>query len=378
MKVLVVGRTLPHKKSTSLGLFEYQQAAALNEKVQAGYLFTYTGSILQQHKFGIVSKTEKGLPIQGTHFPMKGLPRFLFNPIQSYIFKRAYRSFVRKNWKPDIIHFHFPLLVINQSIIRYLKEEGIPFVCTEHWSKVAAKKLNKYEKNLLKATVDAADRFICVSHPLKESVEALTGHRQLEVLPNMVDKNIFCGDRLNKNNQKNFRFTFIGRLVSSKRVDLLIPAFQKAFADQPTVFLDIIGDGPVRKSLEGLVEPDFRDRILFHGQVPHNEIRSKLLTGNCFVSASNQETFGVPFIEAMALGLPVIGADNLPITEYIGPENGILFKTDCEEDLTAALVKMASTAKSYDSDRIRQMAIDRFSPEKIVDSLVKTYQSLVE
>lgn len=69
----------------------------------------------------------------------------------------------------------------------------------------------------------------------------------------------------------------------------------------------IIGDGPERGALEGLAKTTGAD-VEFAGQLPHVQALALARECSVFAMPSTDEAFGVAYIEAMAGGLPAIGA----------------------------------------------------------------------
>ncbi len=71
----------------------------------------------------------------------------------------------------------------------------------------------------------------------------------------------------------------------------------------------IIGDGPQRQALEGLAGAlGLTDRVEFTGQLPHHQALERARRAHVFAMPSVDEAFGVAYVEAMAAGLPAIGA----------------------------------------------------------------------
>ena len=69
----------------------------------------------------------------------------------------------------------------------------------------------------------------------------------------------------------------------------------------------LVGDGPSRDELEGLVDHlGIRDMVRFAGFRPPEEVADYYRMADLFVSASLSETQGLTFIEAMACGLPLL------------------------------------------------------------------------
>ncbi|GAB2724591.1 glycosyltransferase [Halomonas garicola] len=116
----------------------------------------------------------------------------------------------------------------------------------------------------------------------------------------------------------------VARLVEKKGTEYLIRAFVKISDDFPDVELVIIGDGPLRESLEKLVESfGLKSQVHFMGARPHAEVLSSMLKAALLaipsVTALSGDTEGLPMaiLEAASLGIPVVGTWHSGIPEAI-------------------------------------------------------------
>jgi glycosyltransferase involved in cell wall biosynthesis len=101
------------------------------------------------------------------------------------------------------------------------------------------------------------------------------------------------------------RFVSAGQLIRRKGIDLLV----KACSTLPTAGwrLDIYGDGPERQALEQVVrESKLSDRIVFHGVIPSEQVRTVLAEADCAVLPSRFDGWGMLVNESLAVGTPVI------------------------------------------------------------------------
>jgi colanic acid/amylovoran biosynthesis glycosyltransferase len=104
---------------------------------------------------------------------------------------------------------------------------------------------------------------------------------------------------------------YVGRLIGYKGCDYLIRAMQIVQRDRPGSRLVIIGDGSSRRELEGLAKSLEID-CTFLGELKPAEVRSWLEKARVFCAASittpdgQSEAFGVVFLEAQAMGVPVV------------------------------------------------------------------------
>jgi phosphatidylinositol alpha-1,6-mannosyltransferase len=108
----------------------------------------------------------------------------------------------------------------------------------------------------------------------------------------------------------------VARLMSAERgeykgVDTVIEAMPEVLAAFPGVRYVIVGDGDDRPRLERLAQQTgVQDRVTFTGAVDAAALRGFYEACEIFVMPSRTEGFGIVFLEAMAVGKPVIGGNH--------------------------------------------------------------------
>ncbi|WP_026691504.1 glycosyltransferase [Alteribacter aurantiacus] len=379
MYALVIGRAYPNNKTGMIGIFEFEQAVALSKYgSKVVYSFSDNRSIKRLMSFGPRSFKVNDVPIYGYNLPVGGTPQKVFSSVKNWCYEKVLNEIIKDEGIPEIIHVHFPLLNLNHKMWDLLKKLKRPIVVTEHWTKVQIKSLQPQQITLLNKIVNEADAFICVGDLLKKSVLELTNtNRDIKVIPNMVKPIFFYEETKQKSEQ--FEFIMVGRLEEVKRFSLVIDAFSKAFKDVNEVHLNLVGDGPLYEKLQQqITELDMKGKITMHGLLSRNETAKIMKKSDAFVSGSILETFGVPFIEAMACGKPVIGIKNGPIDKYINNSNGILFQQDDLDSLTNALTKLYDNKGSFDGRKISETAYNIFSEEAVVKQLNDLFLSCLD
>jgi glycosyltransferase involved in cell wall biosynthesis len=118
---------------------------------------------------------------------------------------------------------------------------------------------------------------------------------------------------------------FVGRIDREKHLDLLIKALAQ-MRDLP-VQLALAGKGADHRRLSKMVEElELEDRVHFLGYVPDADLPALYNLADVFLMASEAELQSIATMEAMASGLPVIGADANALPELIRHGvNGFLF-----------------------------------------------------
>lgn len=369
MRIYEIGRAFPEKKTGMIGLFEFQQAKALKDiGLEVHYIYFDARSIKINRVIKSIEKTIDEVQIHGFVLPIGGMPRQLFWKIKSEGYLKLLKKTISKVGCPDVVHIHFPLLTITPDIWEYLKTIGCKLIVTEHWSKVQERKLDLRYRTFLKQIYKEADKIICVSERLKESIHAMCGkEREIIVVPNLVAG---CFEYRKMTKHKKFRFVSAGRLTEGKAFDLLIEAFAKAFKTKEHTILTIIGGGEQYNQLKKQIELfDMSSQIELIGFKEPDMVAEIYRESDCYVSASCLETFGVTFAEAWMVGLPCIGADNLPIKKYFTKENGRLFKVNSCASLANTLQEFYNARGNYDSRKIADDAKKYFGGSCVAQKL---------
>jgi len=132
---------------------------------------------------------------------------------------------------------------------------------------------------------------------------------------------------------------FVGRLVENKGCEYLIQAMNRVQDIEPDAELVVIGDGPLRKSLEELAGNVLKE-YRFLGILPPESVRNWMSRVKVFcvpsivASTGDAEAFGLVFTEAQAMGLPVASFATGGISEAVSHgETGLLAKERDVEEL---------------------------------------------
>jgi len=137
----------------------------------------------------------------------------------------------------------------------------------------------------------------------------------------------------------------VARLVSSepgKGVDSVIAVLPDVLKAVPELFYVIIGGGDLQADLEALARKSpARDRILFVGKLKLDQLKSYYSRCDVFVMPSRQEGFGIVFVEAMALGKPVIAGNHGGALEVVRDGvTGYLMGSNDYKALTERLIQI--------------------------------------
>lgn len=180
---------------------------------------------------------------------------------------------------------------------------------------------------------------------------------------------------------KRWTIAIVARLVSYKRVDLVLAAFAKLISDDRDVSLVVIGRGPEEEQLDAHTKAlGIADRVEFRGYVKeHADVMRLMAQSRVLVSASEVEGFGIVLVEAMALGLPYVVA-NIPVfTEVSGNSTGgLYFRPGDSADLAAQLRRLLDNEEMYRvKSREAAQYAQRYTWIDIAQQSERVYQSVL-
>jgi len=133
---------------------------------------------------------------------------------------------------------------------------------------------------------------------------------------------------------------FVGRVVPSKRLNLLIDIFKKVKTVIPDVKLIIVGKSPFKwylEELKKLIKPHDTE-VLFVGYVPDEELPYYYAACDVYATASFHEGFNLPAVEAQECGKPVVAFDIGSHKEVV--KNGFLVRKGDVERFARKLIEV--------------------------------------
>jgi glycosyltransferase involved in cell wall biosynthesis len=174
------------------------------------------------------------------------------------------------------------------------------------------------------------------------------------------------------------KFVYCGRLSSEKGVALLVRAFAKFVADVPHASLSIVGDGPLRHTIERLVAKLGVSRaVTLTGWVSSERVDNELSDAWALVAPSIwAEPFGLAVVEAIVRGVPALVSDSGAFLETVEPNvSGLVFESGNEAALVQALRKIAMRT-IFPSGAIDNAALARVRQTLSLDGHVDRMRSI--
>ncbi|MCO6535168.1 glycosyltransferase family 4 protein [Lactobacillus sp.] len=173
----------------------------------------------------------------------------------------------------------------------------------------------------------------------------------------------------------------LSRIAGEKKINRILNVMPEIVDEFPNVQLVIAGDGPDVEILQEQVERlTLEDNVQFVGDVPHDDVGAFYKMANLFVSASDTETQGLTYIEALAAGTKCVVYD----TEYT--EN--VFDNPCFGKVFTRPSEMRDAILSYLREnqteippdklkaKMKQISAERFASEvhQFYEEVIENYQ----
>lgn len=375
MNIWVIGRNYPQPSNGMQGAFELEQAKLLGKQYEKVAYLSCSLRPLNSFK-GKQDQVweEDGISIYSysAFFFPRIYPLYAI-PIRNHIWRKILQKVQENTGRPDVIHVHYPAMLMLGEVLSDYHESGTKIFITEHWSKVLTRSLDRIEKKHYKKYFEYVDECICVGKSLTDSINTIVdkSNTHISVIPNIVNQEFTPLH----SKHLGFEFIAVGRLVKIKQFDKIIITFAKCFRGKE-VKLKIIGDGEEYKRLKKLIfHLKMERQIILTGYLDKKKVAQHLADADCLICFSKYETFGVPIVEAWASGIPTIVTTTAAVvSDYFDKRLGIKVIPNDMEGLARAMIYMYLHIDHYDRKFLSTFAKERFSKESVNKKLIDLYQ----
>ncbi len=246
---------------------------------------------------------------------------------------------VVRSFRPHVVHLHNIYHQLSPSVLRPVREQGVPAVMTLHDYKLVcpsyllldhgrvceacldgsflhaparrckdgslgASAVLAFESAVHRLTraYEPVQVFICPSQFLADKIaQGGVYPDRLRVLGNFVDS-----EGIAPKASPGGQVVYVGRLSYEKGVDVLVEAMVRLGVTR----LDVAGDGPERSRLEAQAALRAPARVRFHGRIPRDRVLELVRSAAVAVMPSRcHENQPMAVLEAFACGVPVVATD---------------------------------------------------------------------
>lgn len=370
--ILFLSSWYPNKNSPFAGDFIERHAKAVSLLNNVTVLHA-TRNDNQKKEFDVVLK-ENDLKVITVYY--RGS---FFQPLN--FFKRliALNRGYKKVEKVDLIHLNVSYPAGLFALLLKLKN-NTKYVITEHWTGFRKDKFQKIsfpERFFIKQILKYSQKILPVSQDLANSMLQVYPKKEVEIVPNVVDTQIFSF-----NNQKTAnsvkKFLHLSSLKDEHKNITGMLNVSKRLLEDGFVFEFHIGGTGSKDLIENFkLQNNIGNAIKYFPAISYQDVPIKMKEYDCFVLFSNYENQPCVQGESFAAGLPFIGTDVGGIKEFL-PENfGFLIEKGNENELYDALKKVILGHKFVSKEEMNLYAEDNFSYRKIAQKFDEIYNDVL-
>lgn len=310
----------------------------------------------------------------------------------SIISRDTYYIFEPINY--NLIHFTSPQLP-KKNVIKMLPKlitvyDLIPIKATHYTNSLLSKTFQDFLHNIN----IQKDWVTCISEYTRQEFCEYTG-MSLErafVTPLAADEQFYPVDNPEEIQLTRQRYNLpegdyflclASHLEPRKNIPFLIRSFIQLINEQPNLDINLVLIGSLRHKRPELITlmeelKAYQNRVIFTGYVPDEDLSALYSGAKAFIFPSLQEGFGLPILEAMQCGTPVISSNATSLPEVAG-EAAILINPYDKDELSQAMLNLLSDEKLR--NELTQKGIERakqFSWSKCAQETVEIYKKIAK
>ncbi len=312
-------------------------------------------------------------------------PLFQYSPYESALTSKIVD--VARFEKLDLLHVHYAIPHAATAFMAkmILREEKLflPVITTLHGTDITLVGRDITYLPVVTFSINKSDGVTAVSEYLKEDTyKHFDVEKEIRVIPNFVDL-----ERFQKHNKDHFKkaiaaegeriLVHVSNFRKLKRVEDVLAVFALVLKEIDARLL-LVGDGPTRQEMEQQCRVlGICDKVVFLGK--QEAVEEILAVSDLMILPSENESFGLAALEAMACHVPVISSDAGGIPEVnLDGVTGFVSPVGDVEDMAANALKLLRDDELL--SRFRQNAYDqarRFDVEKIMPLYEAYYREIL-
>ncbi len=287
----------------------------------------------------------------------------------------------------DLIHVHY---AIPHSVSAFLAKQMIsprklPVVTTLHGTDITLVGMDRSYLPITRFSIEQSDGVTCISEYLKQRTFHEFGvQHPIEMIPNFVNCSIFkkkCICELRRRFAQDHEKVLIhvSNFRAVKRVTDVVEIFDRVRQKTPAQLL-MVGDGPERANAEYLAGiRNIREHVHFVGK--QEAIHEYMGLADLLLLPSDEESFGLVALEAMASEVPVIASKVGGLKEVVrdGVDGWLLHPRDVDTMAARALEILSNEPMAREFGRNgRERAESNFCTSIVIPKYVEYYEKIIQ
>jgi N-acetyl-alpha-D-glucosaminyl L-malate synthase BshA len=288
--------------------------------------------------------------------------------------------------KLDILHVHYAIPHATSAFLakQLINCKAPKVITTLHGTDITLVGADPSYFDITRFSINASDGITAVSKYLAdETYDVFKIEKEIKVIPNFFDATRFnpatqmCKRRTFANDDE-FIIAHTSNFRPVKRAIDVIDIFDK-IARVHKAKLILIGEGPdIILARRQVTKKYLTDKVVFLGN--QDRVEAILPMADLFLLPSEEESFGLAALEAMACGVPVIGSAGTGLMEVIIHDvNGFLFPVGDTTSMANAGIELLANRDRLAQFKInaRASADERFNADKIIPQYEQYYEKIL-
>lgn len=337
------------------------------------------------------------ITLQGEQLKMVYCPqrRRAFLPVGGYLGRAADAFRLERRFlveairaeKPDVVHAHWLY-----EFAWAAQDAGFPHVLTAHDSPA---KILKYSRNLYRAVrylmarrVASRARHLTTVSPYMQTQLASITAAKIDVVPNPLPKHVLSVSTAQSDSLSEMDGKLVPRLAmvfngwgSWKNGEAGLRAFALIRQTLPEAELFLYGQGvgEGEEAARWAAAAGLTEGVRFVGRLPHEQLLQQLSTCDLLLHPALEESFGAVLIEAMSLGVPVIGGQASGAVPWVVGDGGRLVDVNSPQAIAQAALELLKdlAALTAMGDQAIKSTLARFSPDAVAAAYEGHYRQAV-
>lgn len=289
--------------------------------------------------------------------------------------------------QPDVVHAHWLY-----EFAWAAQDAGYPHVLTAHDSPA---QILKYSRNLYRAArylmarrvASRARRLTTVSPYMQKELATIT-QASVAVVPNPLPRQVvsLCADQPDAvGEMRGTNGPRLAMVVNGwggwKNGEVGLRAFALILRTLPEAELYVFGQGAGagEEAARWAAAAGLDGGVHFVGRLPHEQLLQQLTHCDLLLHPSLEESFGAVLIEAMSLGVPVIGGRASGAVPWVVGDGGCLVDVTSPKAMAQAALRLLrdSTALAALGAQAKKITLSRFSPDAVATAYEAHYRQAV-
>lgn len=285
------------------------------------------------------------------------------------------------------IHAHWLIpAAILALVYKQLFNPKVKVVCTAHGTDVNSFN-GSIGKSLKKWILKKADAITAVSNALAKKLSVIGKSSNMFVFPMGIHTSVFSPEAKTDEVKKKWNIhgkyiLYVGEIIESKGVVLLIDALPAIFQKYPDMYLVLVGNGNLKEELtEKCRRLNLSGRVIFTGALPNRELPPYFASAELLVLPSYNEGFGLVVAEALSCGTPALTTDLESIHDIIkNNETGFFLTEHSSRGISNRIIELFGQPEKLNSAKEagRKHIIEHFDWETVGKNYSGLIHNLIE